>query len=195
MRSLAYGARLKHWARGSRVSEYGYPGGTHSVSGIRVLSLSSGGSGGVPGLSGAGRGAGAPVHLRLQRVCEFFAVPLWRGGQLSISFSQTISGSHSIADFTLLCPGNTTPHCFPSQTLARGSFISSCISSTAARKNSCLAILAISKARCMLDCSSCTRPPCLAIVAVMLKTYKKLVAASQVRFSYYLNHIWLHSLL
>jgi len=32
---------------------------------------------------------------------------------------------------------------------------------------------------CMSDCSSCTRPPCLAKVADMLKTYKKLVAASK----------------
>jgi hypothetical protein len=34
------------------------------------------------------------------------------------------------------------------------------------------------KARLMSDCSSCTRPPCLAIIADMLNTYKKLVAAS-----------------
>jgi hypothetical protein len=47
----------------------------------------------------------------------------------------------------------------------------------------------------MLDCSSCTRPPCLAILAEKLKTSKKLVAASKVRFGYYLNYIWLFSLL
>ena len=40
-----------------------------------------------------------------------------------------------------------------------------------------LAIFAISKARCMLDCSSCTWPPCLALVADMLKSYKKLFTA------------------
>jgi len=41
-----------------------------------------------------------------------------------------------------------------------------------------LAILAIFKARHMSDCSSCNRPPCLALVAGMLKTDKKLVAAA-----------------
>jgi len=49
----------------------------------------------------------------------------------------------------------------------------------AARENRPLAIFAIFKARHMSDCSSCTRPPCLAIVAEMLKTYKMLVAASE----------------
>ena len=42
----------------------------------------------------------------------------------------------------------------------------------------CLVLLAIFNARHMLDCSSYTQPPCLAIVADMLKTYKTLVAAS-----------------
>jgi hypothetical protein len=41
-----------------------------------------------------------------------------------------------------------------------------------------LAILDIFKARRMSDCSSCNWPPCLATVAGMWKTYKKLVAAS-----------------
>jgi len=35
----------------------------------------------------------------------------------------------------------------------------------------------------MSDCSSCTRPPCLTIVAEMLITYKKLVAASKMKYS------------
>jgi hypothetical protein len=55
--------------------------------------------------------------------------------------------------------------------------------------------LAIFKARRMSDCSSYNRPPCLAIVADMLKTYMILVAASKVRSGKYLNHIRLHSLL
>jgi len=33
----------------------------------------------------------------------------------------------------------------------------------------------------MSDCSSCTRPPSLAIVAAMLNTYKILVAASEIK--------------
>ena len=67
--------------------------------------------------------------------------------------------------------------------------------SIAARENSPLAILAISMARHMSDCSSCTRPPCLAMVADMLNTSKKLVAASKVGLGNYLNHIRLRSLL
>jgi hypothetical protein len=41
-----------------------------------------------------------------------------------------------------------------------------------------VAILAILNARGMSDCSRCNRPPCLAIVADMLNTYKPLVDAS-----------------
>ena len=52
-----------------------------------------------------------------------------------------------------------------------------------AREKPSLAIVAILKARRMLDCSSCTRPPCLAIVADMLQTYKKVVGACN-------NEIW-----
>ena len=40
-------------------------------------------------------------------------------------------------------------------------------------------LLAISKARCRLDCSISNRPPCLSTVADMLKAYKKLIAASK----------------
>jgi len=47
------------------------------------------GAGGVPGGGGVDSGVrtlrqaggGAPVHLRLQRVCGFFAVPFWQGRQ------------------------------------------------------------------------------------------------------------------
>jgi len=52
------------------------------------------------------------------------------------------------------------------------------VSSIAACEKPSVAILAIFNARRMLDCSSCTRPPCLAIVVDMLKTYKTLVDAS-----------------
>jgi hypothetical protein len=58
-----------------------------------------------------------------------------------------------------------------------------------------LVILAILKARRMSDCFSCTRPPCLAIVADMLKTYKTLVAALTMIFGYYLYHIRFRRLL
>jgi len=52
------------------------------------------------------------------------------------------------------------------------------VSCMAARENPPLAISDICKERRMSECSRCTRPPCLAIVAAMLKTYWKLVAVS-----------------
>ena len=55
--------------------------------------------------------------------------------------------------------------------------IRNCVSCNAGREKPSLAMFATFKARCMLDCSSCTRPHCLAIVADMSKTYKILVAA------------------
>ena len=177
---------------GSGVFIYTYAGGTPSV---LELSLSSDGAGGVPGPGGACRGGGAPVPLYLQRLCGFFVVPFWKERQPSIWFLRTIAGCLLIAAFTLLCLGNWTPRFFSSRTSARGFLISCCVSSIAARENPPLAVLAIFKARGMSDCSSCTRPPCLAIVADMLKTSKKLVAASKVRVGYYLNHIRLRSLL
>ena len=47
------------------------------------------GAGGVPGRGGVGSGirslrragGGAPVPLRVERVCRFFAVPFWQGRQ------------------------------------------------------------------------------------------------------------------
>jgi hypothetical protein len=50
-----------------------------------------------------------------------------------------------------------------------------------------LAIFTIFHARCMLESSRYTQSPCLAIVADMLKSSKKLVAASN-------SAIWLLSL-
>jgi hypothetical protein len=59
-----------------------------------------------------------------------------------------------------------------------------CISCISACENSLLAILATFLGRSMSDCSSCTCPSCLAIVADMFNTYTKFVAASD-------NQIWL----
>jgi len=61
---------------------------------------------------------------------------------------------------------------------SRGFLIRYFVSSIAAHEKPSLAILAIFNARRMSECASCTRPPCLAIVADMLQTYKPLVAAS-----------------
>lgn len=54
--------------------------------------------------------------------------------------------------------------------------IGSCVLSIMTCENLTFASLATFKARSMLDCSSCTRLPCVSIVAVMLKMYKKLLA-------------------
>jgi len=56
------------------------------------------------------------------------------------------------------------------------------VSSILACEHPSLTILAMLNARHMLDCSSCTWPPCLAIVADMLQTCKKSVAASKYEF-------------
>jgi len=175
---IAHAILGKNWALGSGVCICIYAGGIPSVS---ELSSSSDGTGGDSGRGGAGLGGGVPLPLRLQRVCALFAVPFWQGRQPSIWFSRTIAGCLSIAACTLLRPGNSTPRFFSSRTSAWGFLISCCVPSIAVRENHPLAILAIFKARRMSDCSSCTRPPCLAIVADMLKTSRKLDAASTVR--------------
>ena len=181
-----------NWALGSGVCIYTYVCGIPSVSEIYS---SSDGSGGDSGRGGAGLGGGAPFPLCLQRVCGFFAVPFWYRRQPSVWFPRTIARCLAIAALTLLCPGNATPRIFSSRTSARDFLISCCVSSIAVQENPPLAILAIFKARPMSDCSSGTRPPCLAIVTDLLKTSKELVAASTMRSGYYLNQIRLHSLL
>ena len=162
---------------------------------VSELASSSDGTGRDWGRGGASLGGGAPLPLRPQSVCECLAVPLWQGRQQSVWFSRTIAGWLSIVAFASLCLGNWTPRLFSSQTLARGFLVSCCVSSIAAGENPPLAILAIFKARRISDYSSCTRPPCHAMVAQMSKTPKKSVAASTVRSGYYLNHIRLLSLL
>jgi len=111
------------------------------------------------------------VHLfllRLHHVCGLFMVPFWHGRQPDVWIWQSIAGCLCIAAFTLLCPGYSTPRFFSSRTLVQGFLIRYFIASIAAREKPSLAILAIFNARRMSDCSSCTRPPCLAIVADML---------------------------
>jgi len=175
LRSLAYASKLNICALWRGVSIYTYPGGTHSILELGTLSLSPGGAGGIPGPSGTSSGGGTPVPLRLKRVCGVFAVPLWQQRQPFILFSWTIAGCHFIAAVIFLCPEISTPCCFASRTSARG-FLSWCwVPTIVEGKNSPLAILPIFKTRHMSNCSSCTQPPYLAIVADMLKTYEKLV--------------------
>ena len=182
LRSLAYASWLKNWALGIGLWIYTYPGSTPSIWDRWACFLLLGGTCGISGGfgidSGVGclsrSGGGAPMPLHLQRVWGFCVMPCWQGRQPSVWFSRKIAGCLSIVAFTFLCPGNSTPCFFSSRTSAQGLMIRNCVSSIAARENPPLAILAILKARRMSDCSSCTRPPCLAIVADMLKTYKEI---------------------
>ena len=170
MQSLACGSRLNDWSPRSGVCICTYPGGTPSVSKHWVPSLSSDDAGGIPGGGGARRGWGAPVASCRQHVSALFTCQFWQGRQPSVWFSPIIAGCVSSTPFTILCPGNTIIHFFSSQTSAQGFLICCSVSSIAARKNPSLAIMATFKARRMSDCSSCTQPPCFAIVAAMLKT-------------------------
>jgi len=122
----------------------------------------------------------AKVHLFLcvPSVCADSLRAFWHGRHLSVWFWRSIAGCHSVAAFTLVCRGNSTPCFFSSQTSVQGLLIRYCDPFIAARENHSLGILAMFKARHMSDCSSCTPPHCLAIVADMLNTYTKLVAAS-----------------
>jgi len=71
----------KNRALGSGVCIYTYAGG---IPPVLELSWSSDGTGGDLGRGGAGLGGGAPLPLRLQLVCGFFAVPFGQGRQPSI---------------------------------------------------------------------------------------------------------------
>jgi len=108
---------------------------------------------------------------------------VWHGRQLSVRFWPSIAGCLAISAFTVLCPGNAITRFFSSRTSVQGFLITYCISSVAVCENPPLAVLATFKDRSMSDYSSCTRPPCLAMVADMMGTYKKLVVVTN-------NKIW-----
>jgi len=163
---------------------YTYPSGTRSISEHWAPSVSPAGEGGVLVRDGACSSGGAPILLCLELVWGFFALPFWQGRKPFGWFWRTIAGCLSITALTFLWSENTTPHIISSRTSARGVSIRCCISSIVACETPPLAILAIFNERYMSDCSNCARPLSLAIVAVMLKTYKKLVAARK-------NEIWL----
>jgi len=178
-------------AQGWDVCEYAYLAATLTISenwAPRFLPVGADGVSGRGGVSSAvgclhRSGGDVPDPMCLHRVCGLFAVPLWQGSHLAVWIWRNIAGCLSVAAFTFLRPGNSTPHLIFSQTSAWGVLICNCISSIEAHKHPPLAILPIFKARRMSDCSSCTRPPYLAMVADMLKTYKELVAACN-------NEIW-----
>jgi len=183
---MAYPSRLQHWALGRGVWIYTYPGGTPLVSETGAASFSMGGTGDVVGgcgiASGVGcrrrSGGGARVLLCLQRGWLLCAMPFCQQRKPSVWSPLSVSRCLSIAASTFLCPRNPTPRFFSFRTSAWGFLMKNGVSSIAARENISLAIVALFKARRMSDCSSCTRPPCLAIDADMLKPYRRSVAAS-----------------
>jgi len=179
LQSLGYPSTMKHWGLERQVGIYTYLGSAPSVSKPWAPWLSLGGARGIPGGGGANSVEGAPVPDRLQCVCRFFAVTFWQGRQLSVWLPRSIAGCDSITSFICLCQGDSTPCYFSSWTVAWGFLSRYCVSSIVAHRNPPFAILAKFKARHMSDCSSCTRPPSLAIIADMLITYKKSVAASK----------------
>jgi hypothetical protein len=181
-----------------------FPGGVGDVLG-RDGALGRGGcsgSGGIPPNDGIGSdigwlrrpGGDAPVHLHFHHVCWYCAVTLCHRRLWSVQFGYRVTVCHSIGAFTKLCPGLWRTRIFLSWTLASGFLIRYYFSFIAACENTPYAKLPVFKARHMADCSSYTRPPSLATIAVMLTTFKKIVAALTVQVVYYLDHICCRSL-
>jgi len=183
--SWAYASWVKNSAQWGEVCQYTYPAGKLTIWEHWAPPLLPGGVGAVPGTDHIGAGVSylcqlcpaASIPLHPLRVCGFCAVPFWQGRHPSGWFWQSIARGLSIATFTSLCSGYSTTFVFSSWTSAQGFLIRYCVTFIAECGNPPLAILAIFKARRMSDGSSCTRPPCLAIVADMMKPYKKLVVA------------------
>jgi len=96
-------------------------------------------------------------------------------GHVGLTEHRRVSCYRSLHQFM---PQELNSRFLSSRTSVRGFMIRYFASSIAAHKNASLAILGIFNARRMSDCASCTQPPCLATVAAILKTYKKLAAAS-----------------
>jgi len=184
-RSWADGSRVKDSVQGGDVCVYACPASKLMISERSAPELSPVGTGSVPGRGGVGSGVGclhrsgggAPVPLGLQRVWGFFAVPFWQEWHPAMWFWWSIARCLSSPAFTCLCPGISISLYVSSRISAQVVLIRYCVCSIAVCENTSLAILTIFKARRMSDCSSCTRPASLAIVADMLNTYKKLVAA------------------
>jgi hypothetical protein len=110
------------------------------------------------------------VPLCLQPFCVFCTVPFWQGRNPAMWFWGNIARWLSIAAFTFSYPGYCTACFFSSRTFDRGFLITYCLFCIGVRNNPPVAIFMIFEARCMWDCFSCHRPPCLAIVSDMLQT-------------------------
>jgi len=101
------------------------------------------------------------ILVRKAAMCEAFMNHSWVSFHCSLHLS---------------VPRKLNSHFLSSWTLVRGFLSKYCIYSPAAHEYPPLDMLAIFNAQRMSDHSSCTLPPCCAIGAVMLKSYKKLFA-------------------
>jgi hypothetical protein len=168
---MPYVSWLSHWAMRWGVRIYTYPCGTPSIGNHSIAQLSPGGADGIPGGGGAAWGVCSPDTVCLQSVCGFCAMPFSQGREQSIWFHQPLS------DFfrSQPSPGFTIETQPPTSSLLglwhTGVLISCCVSSVVAQETPPLAILAIFKATHILAYSGCTWPPCLALVANLVKTY------------------------
>jgi len=119
------------------------------------------------------------THAFVLPVClgiPHYAILAWMAAvHLIFPNHSRVSFHHSLH---MSMPKNSIRCFFCSRTSALGFLMWYCVSSVVVCKNPSLAILAIFKTRCMSDCSSCTQPPCIAIVADILKTYKIILTAS-----------------
>jgi len=165
-------------AQGREVCEYPYPAGKFTIWKRWAPEVWPVRAGGVPGWGDVGSGVGclrrlgggAPAPFWHHLVCRFFTLPFWQGRHPAVWLWRSTAGCLSLTGFNFSCPGNSTLRFFSSPTSARGFLIRYCVSYIAVRENPLLPILAILQARRKSDCSSCTRPPCLAIFANLLKT-------------------------
>jgi len=102
---------------------------------------------------------------------------------------------HCMAALTCSSLGNSTPRLFCCRTSVWCFLMWWLVSSIGASETPSLGILAIFTTRRMSECSSCTRPPSLPIVADIVKTNQTIVVAFAMNFGYDLYHICFCNLL
>jgi len=112
-----------------------------------------------------------PHHCGSCLTVAFSTCQVGKEGSGPLAFRETVAGWLWIAIFIPFWTANTTPKFISSHTSEQTLLIICCIPSLATRHSAPLASLDITNAWLMSACSCCSWPPCLAIVANMLKTY------------------------
>jgi len=149
----SYASGVHYSAQRREVCEYTCPASKSRIAEDWSKALFPGGEGGIPGGDGVSAGVGslrqlggdAVIALRLQHICGFFVVPFCQVRHPSMWFWCSVARCLSIAAFSFLCPGNTTPRFFSSQSFMGGFWIRYCVATIAAPENSPSAIFAIFK--------------------------------------------------